>query len=156
MFLTGTEEKMANVALKQLNIIQRMNVPVLKAADLNKIGTASLIIDGIIGYSLSGRPKGTAREFIDWANRQAASVLSLDTPSGINLTIGIIRQPTILATATMTLALPKKGLFSSEARDFVGELYLADISVPPSLYAEQTIGIQIDNIFAGNEILRIN
>lgn len=45
----------------------------------------------------------------------------------------------------MTLALPKIGLRTSEASEYVGDLYLADISVPPQLYSR--LGIKIPSIF---------
>jgi len=60
-------------------------------------------------------------------------VLALDVPSGVDGTSGIVFDPAIRATATMTLAPPKAGLRIPAAQVQVGELYLADISVPPTL-----------------------
>jgi len=56
----------------------------------------------------------------------------------------------------MTLALPKEGLRAPGAGDQVGELYLADISVPPSLYAGPSLGIQVGNLFAESDIIRLS
>lgn len=55
----------------------------------------------------------------------------------------------------MTLALPKKGLRASGAAACVGELYLADISVPPSLYAEPALGLDVGPIFAAGDVVRL-
>ncbi len=44
-------------------------------------------------------------------------------------------DPAIMAEATLTLALPKQGLQHDAAKKQVGELYLADISIPPGLYS---------------------
>jgi NAD(P)H-hydrate epimerase len=75
----------------------------------------------------------------------------LDVPSGLDATTGEVGDPCIRATATLTLALPKTGF---EARtDLVGELYLADISIPPALYAG--MGIRMPPIFAQGSILRL-
>lgn len=76
---------------------------------------------------------------------------SLDVPSGLDATTGGIGDPCIRAVATLTLALPKTGLTS--APEVVGELYLADISIPPALYSK--IGIRVDPIFASGPILRL-
>ena len=38
----------------------------------------------------------------------------------------------------------------------MGELYLADIGVPPSLYAEPALSLRIGALFAESEILRLN
>src|SRR5262249_58500878 len=96
---------------------------------------ADLVVDAVIGYSLRGAPAGTAAELITWANDQAAPVLALDTPSGLDLTTGVAGTPAVSATTTLTLALPKVGLLDAPS---VGALYLHDISVPSLGY--QRIG----------------
>ena len=68
---------------------------------------------------------------------------------------GSVHEPTIRAAATLTLALPKQGLRSHEARDFVGELYLADIGLPLALYARSPLGLTVGPIFAQDEIIRL-
>jgi NAD(P)H-hydrate epimerase len=55
----------------------------------------------------------------------------------------------------MTLALPKEGLRASGVEERVGELYLADISVPPALYAEPALGLQVGPIFAESDVVRL-
>jgi NAD(P)H-hydrate epimerase len=114
-----------------------------------------LIVDAVIGYSLSGAPRGTASQMITWANAQSAPVLSLDAPSGIDTTSGQVYKPAIRAAATLTLALPKKGLRTFNTGDYVGELYLADISIPPGLYAGTGLDLSVGHIFAQDEIIRL-
>ena len=92
---------------------------------------------------------------IDWANEQKGKVLSLDTPSGIDLTSGIIHDPAIKANATLTLALPKVALYSKAVKKLRGDLYLGDISVPPSLYAEPTLGLEVKRIFKNGDLVRL-
>jgi NAD(P)H-hydrate epimerase len=55
----------------------------------------------------------------------------------------------------MTLALPKKGLRAVGVKANVGELYLADISVPPSLYLQIDTAIRVDLLFAESELVRL-
>ena len=81
-------------------------------------------------------------------------ILSLDTPSGLDTTSGTPGSPCIRATATLTLALPKTGLLTPEARAFVGDLYLADISVPPELY--RRLGLDIGPLFADDTLIRVS
>ena len=90
------------------------------------------------------------RELISWANAQATPILALDVPSGLDATTGVAGAHTIQATATMTLALPKAGLL--DAPD-AGELYLADISVPPIVY--QRMGIVVPQLFGESALLRV-
>ncbi len=140
----------------QLDILQRMNVPVTEADALTRVSSPELIVDGLIGYRLEGAPHGTVADLIRWANAQAAPVLALDVPSGVDGTTGSVFDPAIKATATMTLALPKAGLRNPAAQALVGELYLADIGVPPTLYAEPALSLHVGALFAKSESLRLD
>jgi NAD(P)H-hydrate epimerase len=112
---------------------------------------ADLILDALIGYSLRGNPTGRSATLIEWANEPPAPVLALDTPSGLDVTTGVAATPHILATATLTLALPKAGLLEAPA---VGELYLCDISVPEVVY--QRLGVTSPLLFRDDVIVRLS
>ena len=139
----------------QLDILQRMKVTIAQADNISNATESDLIIDGVIGYSLKGAPRDEAAALIHWANATTAPILALDAPSGVDTTTGTVFDPAIKATATMTLALPKEGLRARSVESHVGELYLADISVLPKLYAEPAIELTICPIFAQSDIVRI-
>lgn len=156
IFLGQPPARMSAVPRHQLDILQRMRIvgadkPVMP----NSVEKFAVILDGLLGYGLKGAPHGLVAELIRWANGQAAPILSLDAPSGVDTTTGIVYDPAIKAVASMTLALPKKGLRRSDVEIQVGELYLADISVPPELYAGSTLGLQVGPVFARDEIVRL-
>jgi NAD(P)H-hydrate epimerase len=139
----------------QLDILRRMEVGIVQAEALGSQEAFDLVIDGIIGYSLNGAPRGVAARMIRWANGCNAPVLALDVPSGMDTTTGTAYEPSIYATATLTLALPKVGLRGPEIGAHAGELYLADISVPPRLYAEPPLAFEVPHIFAESDIVRL-
>ena len=91
---------------------------------------------------------------ISWANAQSAPTLSLDVPSGFDAANGAILDPAIRADATLTLALPKRGLTAASIAQEVGALYLADISVPPGLYEGLAQPLAVPS-FARGDILRL-
>ncbi len=157
VIVTKASSQFTPVPRHQLDILQRMGVTVNENSALDDSLTPNpeLIIDGIIGYSLKGTPRGAAAKMIRWANSTKASILALDAPSGIDTTTGTVYDPAINATATMTLALPKAGLLTANVINQVGELYLADISVPPQLYTQPALDINIGAIFAANDIVRL-
>lgn len=155
VFLTDAS-KMAKIPAHQLDILRRMKVPIHSVNNLLGVNEHDLIIDGVIGYSLNGTPRGNAKKMIEWANDSIAPVLSLDTPSGIDLTTGSVYSPVIHADATLTLALPKVGLFESEVKILRGELYLADISVPPQLYSEPSLNLLVDSPFSESDVVRLD
>ncbi len=152
------DDRYKGIPAHQLEILRRMGISIMTADELDNRDIklpADVIVDAIIGYSLSGEPRGTAAQLIMWANAHGAPVLSLDTPSGLDTSTGQIYNPVIQATATLTLALPKDGLRKPNTAGVVGELYLADISIPPSLYAGPGLELSIGPIFAQEEIIRL-
>lgn len=149
--LTKTADELHGIPAHQLDILKRIRIPIFEIDP--PLPPFDLILDAIIGYNLSGSPRGAAADLIQWANHQSVPILSLDTPSGLEVISGIAHAPTIRAAATLTLALPKQGLLMPSAKEFTGDLYLADISVPPEIY--RSMEIQVPNLFEWNDIIRI-
>ncbi|RUA23545.1 MAG: hypothetical protein DSY79_02065 [Chloroflexi bacterium] len=58
------------VPAHQLEILRRMQVDVSQAGGLDSAERPELIIDGVIGYSLQGAPRGAAADIIRRANGQ--------------------------------------------------------------------------------------
>lgn len=139
-----------DVPARQWKILQAMGIKDSGMPDLSKV---DLILDALIGYGLVGDPHGLVATWIERINASGRPVLSLDTPSGLDTTTGNPGNPCVRATATLTLALPKTGLFAPQARSFVGELYLGDISVPPGLY--RALNIDVGNLFSRDTILKV-
>ena len=151
---TRSDESFTPVPRDQLAIVRRMGIAVGSIAGAGLLGDVDVILDGLVGYSLQGAPRGDAAVLIAWANELAAPVLSLDAPSGVDTTTGTVFDPAIQAVATMTLALPKEGLRSPGVAGNVGDLYLADISVPPGLY-QRSFGLPVAPLFAESDIVRL-
>ena len=136
----------SGVPAHQKGILQRMGVDIS-----SEPRTADIAIDALIGYSLKGAPRGRIGELIEQASGIGERIVSLDTPSGINVTDGSVPGAAIVADATLTLALPKIGLRSVPG---VGELYLGDISVPSSVYSRMEVAPAPD--FRRGSLLRLN
>lgn len=143
--------RLKEIPAHQFKILTQMGLENRIDSDLPE---ADLIIDALIGYGLSGDPRQPVAGWIGKANDSGTPILALDAPSGLDATTGFPGNPCIKATDTLTLALPKTGLITREVEDFVGELYLADISVPPELY--QQMGIEVPNLFAEDSIIKVN
>ncbi len=91
----------------------------------------TFILDALLGYSLRGAPREPYAGLIRWANQAGAPILALDLPSGLNATTGETPGEFVRATCTLTLALPKTGL----THPCTGQLILADIGIPPAVFA---------------------
>ena len=151
--LAAEEARLKEVPAHQWKILKGMQVPGINGAR-EPVQKPDLIIDAILGYGLQGNPRGEAAKWIEWTNAQDSPVLALDAPSGLDTTSGTPGTPTIMATNTLTLALPKTGLLKPEAKEYVGNLYLADISVPRELY--RRIGMEVGTIFGDDTIVEVH
>jgi NAD(P)H-hydrate epimerase len=114
---------------------------------------ADLIVDALLGFGLSGAPSGPAARLITAANAHPAPILAVDLPSGVDARTGDPYEPCIRADATLTLALPKTGLLAPAARPVIGELAVADIGIPPEVYAR--LGVRVGPVFAEHSIVRV-
>ncbi len=161
LFLAQRPGAMRGVPAEQLAIARQMGIPGVdepgRADDLiDARRAADVVIDGLIGYGLREPPRGLAAALIDAVGSSASRVLSLDLPSGLHASTGDLLEPVVRAEATMTLALPKTGLYAAVARACVGDLYLADIGVPPTLFERPTLGLAVPALFSRSDILRVD
>jgi NAD(P)H-hydrate epimerase len=96
-----------------------------------------LIIDALFGFSLKGDPRSPADKIIEQINCSQTPVLSVDVPSGLDAETGQIMKPTVKATYTVTLGMPKIGL--DKHKEYVGKLYLGDLGIPQKAYQKLDI-----------------
>ena len=137
----------------------KLGVPIASAAESGaaaigeELADADLVLDGLLGYSVSGAPHGAVAELIAAAERSAVPVLAIDLPSGLDPDDGMPLGTAVAARVTVTLALPKLGLTLPPARRYVGELLLADIGIPAKAYAR--FGIDARRVFASGDLVRV-
>ncbi len=130
VFATAPRERFEGVPRQQLDICAALSVPIADRLP-DDPDAFDLILDGVIGYSLTGAPGGAAADAIDWINaRRTATCISLDVPSGFDAAAGKPSARMVRPDAILTLAALKTGLAEAAAG---APLYLADISVPAKL-----------------------
>ena len=152
VILVGQESRLKEIPAHQWRILKRMEI-IRSGVELS---TADLLLDAMLGYGANGNPRSPVADWIQRANESHRPILSLDSPSGLDTTTGIPGSPCVRASATLTLALPKTGLLTSSAKEFVGDLYLADIGVPPQVYASPSLGLQVTSPFSTDSIVRLS
>jgi NAD(P)H-hydrate epimerase len=148
--LTVPAERLAPVPGRQHAILRAIDVPVDFRPE-EQLPDAALVIDAALGYSQRGAPTGEVARLI--SALPEAPMLALDVPSGLELETGLLHRPHVRAAATLTLALPKRALREGDAGDVVGDLYLADISVPRAVYLR--LGLEYESPFARGPIVCI-
>jgi NAD(P)H-hydrate epimerase len=148
----------SEVPERQRSTLQAMGVAGSEAAtDVEALAAllrdTDLILDALIGYSLRGASREPVASWIRLANATTARRIALDLPSGLDRDAGVPRDPTLRADGTLTLAWPKAGLLAPAARSFVGDLYLADISVPEAVY--RAVSVRRGDLFAHGPVVRV-
>ncbi|MGI9643245.1 MAG: NAD(P)H-hydrate epimerase [Acidimicrobiia bacterium] len=124
------------VPAQQLAIYQSTPGQIRSPDQLSGLG-AHIVIDALIGYSLTGTPRGVTADLIGFANARGEQVIALDVPSGIDATTGEAPGDHVTADLTVTLALPKTGLDGPA----VGRLELADIGIPRAVYEQAGVSV---------------
>lgn len=118
-----------------------------------EFSSADAVVDAILGYRAAGAPHDGVLWLVDRVARATVPVISLDLPSGVDADTGEVPGSAVTATATLTLALPKPGLFRAAGRERAGRVYLGDIGLPAALY--RRLGLEVGAPFAAGRIIRL-
>ena len=146
--LSGTADRLSPLARRQHDILANLGVHLDAAAE-----NADLIIDGLLGYSVTGPPRDAVSDLIRAANASRLPILAVDLPSGLDPDTGEPLGVTVRAALTVTLALPKRGLMTTRSRALIGELLLADIGIPPQAF--DRLAIETRGLFEHGDLVRI-
>jgi ADP-dependent NAD(P)H-hydrate dehydratase / NAD(P)H-hydrate epimerase len=108
------------------------------------LAESRVVVDALLGTGNSRPLSESMRRLLivvaeEKRSRPDLFLLALDLPTGLNADTGEVDEATLAADLTVTLALPKRGLFLFPGADFVGRLEVggiglpSDLSIPPGL-----------------------
>ena len=90
------------------------------------------VIDGLFGIGLRGDLTSSWREILEMVNTARFPVMAVDIPSGLDADTGEPRGSAIYARLTITIGVPKIGLFRTPALPYVGRVeVLSGIGLNP-------------------------
>jgi NAD(P)H-hydrate epimerase len=124
-------EPKGELPARHLATARRLGIPCVDALQTRIPGHADVVIDGLLGTGVRLPLRPPATELIEAINASRRTVIAVDIPSGLDADDGTGHQGCVRAHATLTLGLPKPGLFLALA---VGRLFVADIGLPPALF----------------------
>jgi NAD(P)H-hydrate epimerase len=138
-------------AAKEALALEAAGVTIAAAPDYDG---AELILDALLGTGLKRAPEGRYAEWIEGINASGCRVVAADLPSGLEADSGRAFEPTVRAWVTVTLGLPKPGLLKGAGPRVAGEVWVADIGIPPAAYA--AVGVQVpDHLFSMQDRVRL-
>jgi hydroxyethylthiazole kinase-like uncharacterized protein yjeF len=92
-----------------------------------------VVVDCLLGTGLAGNPRPPIETAIRWVNDCQTFVVACDVPSGLSSDSGMPYDPTVKANVTVTMGLPKIGLFTYPGRKYSGKIIVESLGLPPSL-----------------------
>ncbi len=95
-----------------------------------------IVIDGLLGTGIRGELRSPYGQWIAAVNKSELPVVALDIPSGLNGDSGEFETDAIKADLTVTMGLPKLGMFTGKGPDYCGRLRCVDIGIPEKFIAE--------------------
>ena len=148
IFILGDREKFKGAARMNLEIADRLALPIERVASADAIRTEVLhtevILDAIFGTGLVREVGGLYAEVIGLINRSGKTVLSVDIPSGVHGDTGKVMGTAVHADVTVTFGLPKIGNLLYPGYDLCGELYVTHISFPPALIEAASLDVALN------------
>lgn len=136
IFIVGDEKKIKGDCFTQYKKCSK-KIPIFFIQDQKdlKIKNHSVIVDALFGTGLSRPLTDLHQVCVDWMNNLQLPIVSIDIPSGLDSNTGEVLGSSIAAHRTITLGLPKLGLFVGEAHDFVGIIDVVPIGLRNELLA---------------------
>lgn len=141
IIVAGPREKIGGDAETNLEIAEKMQLPIRfseSADDLKHFiesgGKGTVIVDALLGTGTKGAPRTPIAEAVEAIrSARAAAVVSLDLPTGLDCDTGQAPGDVVRANLTVTFVAPKVGFRANSAKEYLGELVVCDIGVPPAL-----------------------
>lgn len=110
---------------------------------------ADIILDCVFGTGFHGELPESAVKIFKEAERSNAVKISVDIPSGVNGTTGVIAKNSFKPDITLVLAAMKTGLLNLPCNDFCGDIQVLDIGITADCFEE------VDGVFIGADIKKL-
>jgi NAD(P)H-hydrate epimerase len=155
--MSRSSSEISHTSIHQYRVLTKIGVSVATQATVPPLRLVALLresdltIDALLGSGLAGYPRGSEAFLMQAAIQAQAKLLALDVPSGLVADTGTPYGAALQVKATLALGLPKVGVTLAAATSYVGELYLADIGIPPVAYTH--LGMQIGPLFSASDII---
>jgi ADP-dependent NAD(P)H-hydrate dehydratase / NAD(P)H-hydrate epimerase len=99
------------------------------AVETHAVEQADVIVDALFGTGFHGEPRPDAAALIQRMNAAEAPVVSVDVPSGVDASTGVITTAAVEAVLTVTFHGTKVGLAVAPGRFRAGDVVCADIGL---------------------------
>lgn len=102
-----------------------------------------VIVDGLFGIGLNRALEDDKIRLVEYINSKKAYKISIDIPSGVHATTGLMMAAAIKADLTVTFGNYKTGMFFGAGREYCGEVKVIDIGLLEAGYNNITDKLQV-------------
>jgi hydroxyethylthiazole kinase-like uncharacterized protein yjeF len=102
---------------------------------------AEVIVDALLGTGFEGEPRGAAAEAIEAVNAAPGRVVSVDVPSGVDASTGVVAGAAVQADLTVTFHVAKPGLWIRPGKGHAGDVTTIDIGIPRGAPVSADVGL---------------
>ena len=134
VYLACKETEISDIAKIAFKKLTATDVKVTDITD--DVHKDAVIIDALLGVSISGAPRGKIKDAIDKIVCTNNIIVSIDVPSGVNANNGEAAGSVVKADYTYTLALDKVGLNLFPGKVLCGKKKVLDIGIPIEAVSE--------------------
>ncbi len=142
---TGPPEELKGDALANLERLPGeppFELAAQKARASETLAQASVVVDALLGTGFRGEPNGAVVEAIDAVNAaRTPVVISVDVPSGVDASTGVVAGAAVRAKATVTFHAAKPGLWIHPGKAHAGQVEVIDIGIPRGTPGADMIGL---------------
>jgi len=140
VFLAAKESDVKGDSQGNLKRLRQLGIEVSQVVDPAVVARAcrgaGLVIDALLGTGLSGKVRDLPGKLIEVINDCSMPVLSVDVPSGLDADSGEPLGLAVRAVETVTMGLPKIGLYLYPGMDCAGRITIAEIGFPADLISK--------------------
>jgi ADP-dependent NAD(P)H-hydrate dehydratase / NAD(P)H-hydrate epimerase len=139
--LAGSEELSPDARANLERLPGEQPLRLDEGAARQAIERARVIVDALLGTGFEGVPRGSAADAIEAINAAPGGALSVDVPSGVDASTGVVAGAAVQAELTVTFHAAKPGLWIHPGKAHTGEAVTIDIGIPRGAPVEGVIGL---------------
>ena len=142
--LAGTFDDVKGDAGKCLHEASEVGAEYVSVTDANDLAavadavmSADVLVDALFGTGLTGDVTGIPAELITFMRTSGARIVSVDIPSGVDASTGVVSSTCVMADHTVTFGLKKVGHLVYPGKLHCGDTVCVDIGFLPEVVDEQ-------------------
>jgi len=108
----------------------------------------AVLVDALLGTGFEGEPRGAVAAAIEAINDARRPVVSVDVPSGVDASTGVVAGAAVSASVTVSFHAAKPGLWINPGKAHAGTVHTIDIGIPRGAPLAAQVGLIEDRVAA--------